>query len=57
MRELYKVVDDINSEDVPKLVVDDAPSEEDVEFMKKAQDVSMKSPDESTKVSTILLII
>lgn len=57
MRELYSVVDGINSEDVPKPVVDDAPSEEDIEFMKKAVEISTRSPDESTKVSTTLLTL
>ena len=51
MRELYNVVNDINPKDVPEPVFDDSPSEEDVRFMREAQEVSMKSRDESTKVS------
>ena len=53
LRELYSKISDINPEDVPKPVFDDSPSEEDVQFMRKAQEVSMESPDESTKVSQI----
>ena len=55
MRELYSVVSDINAEDVPKPVFDDSPSEEDIQFMREAQEVSLKSSDESTKVSIVLL--
>lgn len=48
--ELYTVVQDINPNNEPKPVKDDNPSKEDVEFMKKAREVSKRSPDESTKV-------
>ena len=52
LSELYSYVDDNSSEDEPKPVIDNNPSKEDVKFMKKAQEVSMNSPDESTKVNT-----
>ena len=32
-------------------MIDDSPSKEDVKFMKMAHEVSMKSPDNSTKVN------
>ena len=41
---------DTSSEDNPKPVIDENPSEEDVWFMRKAEEVSKKSQDESTKV-------
>jgi hypothetical protein len=55
--ELYSVVDDITCENVPKPVVDDAPNEEDIKFMRKAKELSMNSPDESTQVSITLQCI
>lgn len=51
LSELYSYVGDISTEDEPKPFIDDSPSKEDVKFMKMAQEVSLKSPDNSTKVN------
>ena len=46
---------------MPKSEIDDNPNEEDMEFMKQAQEVANRSPDDRTKVSssqlsTLLLV-
>lgn len=51
MSELYSVV---STEDQPSPKIDENPSEEDVQFMKLALQESQNSPDESTKVTTLL---
>lgn len=50
MHELYSYVGDKSYNEQLKPVIDDHPSEEDVQFMKHAESVSFNSPDESTKV-------
>ena len=55
LSELYSYVGDIDTEAEPNPVIDDNPSKEDVKFMKMAHEVSMNSPDNSTKVSTVFM--
>ena len=50
LHELYSYVGDKSYNEQLKPVIDDHPSEEDVQFMKHAESVSLNSPDESTKV-------